>query len=155
MKQNFTIGIAFFLACCTTLSLLSAITLNSADKVIGKWLNEEQDGAVEIFKKGDSFYGKLIWLKKGPNTLDEKNPDASKQKLKLLGKEILQNFTYTADSKLWQNGTIYDPKSGKTYSCKMWLNDNGSLSIRGYIGFSFIGRTTVWTRPSSSHPVNL
>lgn len=155
MNQKATLVIALFFVLCASVSIASTYSFNTADVVIGKWLNEEQDGAVEVFKKGNAYYGKLIWLKKGPGTLDDKNPDVSKQKTKLLGKEILQNFTYTADSKQWQNGTIYDPKSGKTYSCKMWMNDNGSLSIRGYIGFSMIGRTTVWTRPTSNHPVNL
>lgn len=139
-------------------SLFMAATLNyalpakSADAIIGKWLNEEKDGAVNIYKKGNTYYGKLIWLQKGPNTLDEKNPDAAQKSRKLLGTEILQNFTYGGTE--WANGTIYDPKSGKTYSCKMWQNKDGSLSIRGYIGFSFIGRTTIWTRPPQNHPAN-
>jgi uncharacterized protein (DUF2147 family) len=45
----------------------------------------------------------------------------------------------------WEDGKIYDPKNGKTYSCKMTLEGN-ELKVRGYVGFSLLGRTTVWTR---------
>ncbi|OWY21014.1 DUF2147 domain-containing protein [Sphingobacteriales bacterium UPWRP_1] len=154
MKKQVLIAFALLL-----LSAFTAITVNqafpvaSADAIVGKWLNEEKDGAVEIFKKGNNFYGKLVWLQKGPNTVDEKNPDATKRNRKLLGTEILQNFAFSGSQ--WNDGTIYDPKSGKTYSCKMWLNNDGSLSIRGYIGISLIGRTTVWTRPDKGHPATL
>jgi uncharacterized protein (DUF2147 family) len=46
----------------------------------------------------------------------------------------------------WENGEIYDPKSGKTYSCVMKLESADKLSIRGYMGISLIGRSEVWTR---------
>ena len=46
----------------------------------------------------------------------------------------------------WAKGTIYDPEDGKTYKCKMTLTDPKTLGVRGYIGISLIGRTTVWTR---------
>jgi hypothetical protein len=49
------------------------------------------------------------------------------------------------NSTSWSQGKIYDPKNGKTYSCKMTLEGN-ELKVRGYVGFSLLGRTTVWTR---------
>jgi len=62
----------------------------------------------------------------------------------ILGLEILKDFVYE-DGK-WTDGKIYDPKSGKTYSCNMTLKSNGDLNIRGYIGISLIGRTDVWKK---------
>jgi uncharacterized protein (DUF2147 family) len=47
---------------------------------------------------------------------------------------------------MWKGGTIYDPDNGKLYKCKMTLTEPKRLEVRGYIGFSFIGRTVVWTR---------
>lgn len=61
-----------------------------------------------------------------------------------LGLELLKGFTYEGDN-LYDDGTIYDPKSGKTYSCKMTIEGN-SLKIRGYIGISLFGRTETWTK---------
>ena len=44
-------------------------------------------------------------------------------------------------------GKIYDPESGKTYSCKMWYDGGpGKLKVKGYVGISILGRTTLWTR---------
>jgi uncharacterized protein (DUF2147 family) len=41
----------------------------------------------------------------------------------------------------WEKGTIYDPENGKTYSCKIYLENKNTMKIRGYIGISLIGRT--------------
>jgi uncharacterized protein (DUF2147 family) len=47
---------------------------------------------------------------------------------------------------LWEEGNIYDPKNGNTYSSTMRLINGNSLEVRGYIGVSLIGRTDTWTR---------
>ncbi|MEO6849303.1 MAG: DUF2147 domain-containing protein, partial [Mucilaginibacter sp.] len=61
-----------------------------------------------------------------------------------LGLELLKDFTFDGDD-VYDDGTIYDPKNGKTYSCKMTLEGN-QLKIRGYIGISLFGRSEIWTR---------
>ena len=50
------------------------------------------------------------------------------------------------NGKTWEDGTILDPKSGKIYSCYITLEDNNTLKVRGYIGFSLLGRTQKWIR---------
>ncbi|WP_332911908.1 DUF2147 domain-containing protein [Algoriphagus boritolerans] len=37
-------------------------------------------------------------------------------------------------------------KNGKTYSCELKLKSDSVLEMRGYLGFSFVGRTVEWTR---------
>jgi uncharacterized protein (DUF2147 family) len=59
---------------------------------------------------------------------------------------LLKSFKFNAKNKSWENGEIYDPESGKTYSCNMKMETADKLNIRGYIGISLIGRTEVWTR---------
>lgn len=119
------------------------------DDIIGKWINPSGEGQIEIYKKGDRYFGKLAWIKepndeKGKPKLDIKNPIASLRTRPLLGLEILKDFTFDEDE--WSEGTIYDPKTGKTYSCKLTLKANGQLNIRGYIGISLIGRSESWKR---------
>jgi len=58
---------------------------------------------------------------------------------------IIRNLEYLNDNN-WSNGTIYDARSGKTYSLNATLKDKHTLFMRGYFGFSFIGKTTSWTR---------
>ena len=121
----------------------------AADKILGVWLNEEKDAKVEIYKTGDKYYGKIIWGKNifdaegKPSRTDLKNSDPKLRSRPLLNLVILSNFTY--DDGEWGGGKIYDPKSGKTYSCVMKFKGN-SLQIKGYIGITLFGRTTVWTR---------
>ena len=121
----------------------------NADKVLGVWLNAEKDAKVEIYKTGDKYFGKIVWGKniyepdgKTART-DIKNPDPKLRSRSLVNLVILTNFTY--DDGDWEGGKIYDPKSGKTYSCIMrFKGDN--LEIKGYVGITLLGRTTTWTR---------
>jgi uncharacterized protein (DUF2147 family) len=62
-----------------------------------------------------------------------------------MGMVLMKDFEYDAKN-VWDDGEIYDPKSGKTYSCKMTLTDPDHLEVRGYVGISLIGRTDKWTR---------
>lgn len=47
----------------------------------------------------------------------------------------------------WDGGRILDPENGKIYRVKLRLTDNGKkMKVRGYIGFSLLGRTQIWHR---------
>ncbi|WP_214225406.1 DUF2147 domain-containing protein [Pedobacter sp. B4-66] len=133
--------------------LLTAISFSgftqNKDAILGKWINSTGEAHVEITKKSDKYYGKIVWLKetkdnKGIVKADLKNPDANLKTRPILGLEILKDFVFTGSK--WTDGTIYDPKSGKTYSCNMTLKDSGLLNMRGYVGISLIGRSEVWKR---------
>jgi uncharacterized protein (DUF2147 family) len=121
------------------------------DVIVSKWLNASGEGQIMIFRKGEKYFGRLVWLKdlrdgQGQIKRDTKNPDPDLRKRPLLGIEILKDFDYL-DAGGWGNGTIYDPKTGKTYSCKMTIqNNNNQLSIRGYVGISLLGRTEIWKK---------
>jgi uncharacterized protein (DUF2147 family) len=52
----------------------------------------------------------------------------------------------TKDGEEWSGGTIMDPNNGKTYKCYLTLEEEDKLKVRGYIGFSLIGRTQYWYR---------
>jgi uncharacterized protein (DUF2147 family) len=61
-----------------------------------------------------------------------------------LGLVLLRDFKYKDDE--WVNGKIYNPEDGKEYKAYMKLKDNQTLFVRGYIGFSFIGKTETFHR---------
>jgi uncharacterized protein (DUF2147 family) len=51
------------------------------------------------------------------------------------------------DKNTWGHGEIIDPKTGTTYSCKIKLSDDGkTLTVRGYLGISLLGRSQTWIR---------
>jgi len=140
-----------FIFCMMAISLFFAVNAfaENPDAIVGDWYNEEGTSIIEIYKCGDKYCGKLSWLKnpkneEGKDKVDSKNTDESLRSRKLMGLQILSGFIHKSENK-WDSGKIYDPKNGKTYSCKMTL-DGDRLKVRGYIGFSLIGRTTVWSR---------
>lgn len=118
-----------------------------ADDILGIWYNQEKTAKVEIFKKGERYYGKVVWLSEplrdGKPKLDVENEDEELRTRPILGLQILNGFEFDEDE--WENGTIYDPKNGETYSCYI-TKDGDKLNVRGFIGFSFIGRTSIWTK---------
>ncbi|HTP04407.1 MAG TPA: DUF2147 domain-containing protein [Nitrospirota bacterium] len=128
-----------------------------SDDILGVWNNEEKDAKIEIYKCGVKYCGKIIWLKEpnypegskdgtpGAPRLDHHNPDPSLRKVLIIGLNIVHDFT-TTDGHIWFGGTIYDPKSGKTYRGKMTLVSPNQLSLRGYVGIPLFGRSTTWTK---------
>ena len=123
------------------------------DEVLGKWntIDDEtgrKKGIVEVYKKDNKLYGKILKLFRLPE--EDQNPKCDKcdeddpryNKL-VLGMVILKDLEWDGDE--WDDGTILDPKNGKVYSCKLWLED-GELQVRGYIGFSLLGRSQTWLR---------
>lgn len=112
------------------------------DDVLGIYWTPKKDGKVEIYKRDNKYYGKTIWGKKPRK--DVLNPDTNLRDRDLLGLEFLKDFTFDGDDE-WTGGTVYDPDSGNTYSCKMWLED-GNLKLKGYIGISLLGRSETLER---------
>lgn len=121
----------------------------SADDIVGVWLTENGKSKVEIYKKSDAkYYAKIIWLKDpkredGTVKLDDKNPNPKLRTKPIVGLEILSGLVFDDDE--WEDGEIYDPESGKVYSCYLEF-EGDKLKLRGYIGFSMIGRTSYWTK---------
>ena len=113
------------------------------ESVLGTWLVVKEDAKVTIYKCDDKFCGKITWLKT-PEDLDTKNPDPAKRSEKILGMNILWGFTFSRGQ--WVGGRIYDPDSGKTYRCKMWLKSDDKLNLKGYVGIPLFGRSEIWTR---------
>lgn len=127
---------------------LSSFAQN-ADAVLGIWESEHGSGRIQINKSGDTYSGKLIWLKEendssGKPLLDINNPSEAKRIRPVKGLEVLSGFNYNDGE--WDGGTVYDPKSGKKYNCKLSVSSDGQLEIRAFMGISLIGKTQVWSR---------
>ena len=141
--------------------LLAAVFFSSitfaqedADKIVGVWKNGEGTGMVKIYKNGDHYQGKIVWLKEpidpetGKPKLDKNHPVDSVRNRPVIGLINTWGFVYKGE-KTWEDGKIYDPKNGNTYSCTIKLKNENTLDVRGYIGISLIGRTDTWTRQVS------
>jgi len=126
-----------------------------ADKILGVWITASDSSSVEIIKHTNGKYiGHINWLmepldENGKPKVDKENPDPAKRNDQILGLKLLRSFEYNNGKDRWEDGTIYDPDNGKTYSCYMWFEDGNYdvLYLKGYVlGMKFLGRETVWNR---------
>ncbi len=112
----------------------------TSETYIGKW-QITGGSIIEIYNDGDFFYGKIHKRAKNPlsnfNGLDNNNPVKELQKRPLLGMNILNELKY--ENGELSGGTIYNADSGKTYTVKVWINneDINLCYIRAYKSFLF------------------
>ena len=123
------------------------------EAIIGVWKPGSGNGLVQIYKQGDSYFGKIVWLKEpndpatGKPRTDVKNNDDKLRNRPILGLINVRNLKFIKENS-WKEGNVYDPNTGNDYSCKVTLIDENTLELRGFIGISIIGRTDTWKRQS-------
>lgn len=135
---------SIFLAAFMSLLAINVLKAQvDESKILGEWTSPQKDSRVLIYKVKNIYYGKIVWGS-GSATKDEKNPNVSLRNRELIGLVILNDFRY--EDGIFSGGTIYDPREGKTYKCKMTLKSDNQLSIRGFVGISLFGRSEIWTK---------
>ena len=142
MKKNYLFVLAFL--------MLTPLFANDGDKLVGVWKPSDARSLIKIDKIGSKYYGRIVWLKEpkdenGEPRKDVNNPDESLRETPIKGYRVLKDFAYDTEEKLWTDGTIYDPKNGSTYNCKIELKDDNTIEVRGFIGAAVFGRTDTWT----------
>ncbi|HEY0794021.1 MAG TPA: DUF2147 domain-containing protein [Chthoniobacterales bacterium] len=140
--------VGFWLNCVFFAAHVAGADTDANASVTGRWQNA--DATLEVFAENGKLGARIVALREptapdGQAKTDIHNPDPSKHGQPIIGLVFMSGFTPTEPGK-WENGTIYDPKSGKTYSCVIERQGTDKLKVRGYVGVSLIGRTEVWTR---------
>ena len=153
-KKNFQITFSLFVIFA---AMIAANGL-SAQTVIGKWktIDDEtnrEKSIVEIYKGEDGkIYGKVVELFRLPDEdqdpkCDECDEDDPRYNQRVKGMVILEGLVADEDNaKKWEDGEILDPKNGNVYSCYIELVSDKKLKVRGFLGFSLLGRTQYWYR---------
>ena len=127
--------------------LTSSFQINEIE---GIWITQDDEtgkkkSEVLLYKNEGKLYGKILNLlleeDKGKLCVNCKGENKN---LPIQGMVIIKDLKII--DKSWEDGTILDPKSGKTYSCYVTFEDENTLKVRGYIGFSLLGRTQKWIR---------
>ena len=141
----------FFSAIALALFTFSYAGGSDEDKLVGVWQPSDGRSYIKIDKIGVKFFGRIVWLKEpddesGNPRVDSNNPDEALRSTPLKGYRILKDFIYNSDENIWEEGTIYDPKNGTTYNCKIELTEDNQIEVRGFVGAAVFGRTDVWTR---------
>jgi len=136
------------------LCLVAQLSHGQPQTVAGIWTTYDDDtgkadSQVEIWVDEGELKGKIIKLIEP----EDENPKCvdCEGKFKdqpIVGLEFIWGLTQ--DDGVWDDGNILDPSDGSVYSSKITLSEDGNtLDVRGYIGFAFAGRSTVWKRAAA------
>ena len=142
-----------FLVLVGLVCMILPVSLFAQKDIVGVWKTIDDDGVteksyVEIWKDGNVYKGKIIDIfnKEDRDNLctkcDEDDPRYNKP---VLGLQIIDKLKKVDDNE-WDDGEILDPNNGEVYDCKMYLDEKGNLVVRGYIGWSLIGRSQTWIK---------
>ncbi len=124
-----------------------------AQSPVGTWTTiddktKKPKSVVEIFEARDgTLSGRVVEIlhsDRGPNPVCDKCSGELKNK-PVKGMVILWGVRRKGN--VWEGGQILDPASGKVYSVKLTPVEGGrKLDVRGFMGFSLLGRTQTWMR---------
>lgn len=147
MFKHFIFASLFY--CLSTASLFAA----DIHSPVGHWKTiddktNKEKSLVEIYEDNGELKGKIIKLlhpdANDPDPKCHECPGEFKNK-PIVGLVFLWGLKKNGNE--YTDGHILDPKNGKIYKAKVSLNDDGKkLNVRGFIGFSLLGRTQVWLR---------
>lgn len=133
-----------------TALLVTFLAFNvSGQALLGTWKTiddktGEPKSHVEIYKKGGKYFGKIVKLLPAATTTICNDCPGDKNNKSLMNLDIVWDMKDYKD--YWSYGRIVDPADGKVYKCNISMDGNDKLKVRGYIGFSLIGRTQTWYR---------
>lgn len=131
------------------LFLLISSSISYAQEILGEWETyddetNEKKALIEIYQTNDTYFAKIVEsYVKGSSGRCEKCEGAKKDQ-PIKGLVIIENLQKDDDE--FNGGTILDPQNGKTYKCYLQLVETNKLKVRGYLGFSLLGRTQYWRR---------
>jgi uncharacterized protein (DUF2147 family) len=132
-----------------TLLALATPALADANGVVGRWKTvddktHQTESIMRVWQQDGRLYGAIEKLIGWPEDHICDRCSGEKKNQKMKGLVIFWDLT--SDGKVWDHGQIMDPKDGKVYRCKIELDSDGALKVRGYMGVAAFGRTQRWFR---------
>jgi len=135
----------------TTLILfMLLLTTPQTTTIEDTWITTDDETGLEksevvFYQKDNKLFGKIetLLLPEDQGKRCE-NCKGTLKNQSIAGMVIVNNLVKTEEG--WEEGTILDPKSGKEYDCYIEFIDENTLKVRGYLGFSLLGRTQIWKR---------
>ncbi len=125
-------NILLFLIFLFTINQLLLAQNKEADAIIGTWLMPDEEGLIEIFKDGEYYNGKIIWMKEkeedGSPLKDKENPEDSLQSRTVEGLQVMKGFKYSGNN-TWDGGTFYAARKGFTTEPDFELINQNQLNL--------------------------
>lgn len=141
---------SIFLTILLGILLSCKIFAQKADNLVGKWISDNKEAIMEIYKNEDGkFFGKILWLiddtdSSGNLVKDVRNMNTALHNRTLKGMVFLYGFEFKEGK--WLNGKVYNYKNGKEYNAIIWLEHTNILKLKGYNQYIWLGKTITWLR---------
>ncbi len=115
-------------------------TIFAQNQMVRNLLSEDKEGITEVYENNGKIYSKIVWLKESDSDkcvryTDNENPDTILRIRPLLNVVISKDFNYKNNK--GKRITFYELKSGKTYTCIMWLTYKNILKDRGCLSIFY------------------
>ncbi|MDE7149693.1 MAG: DUF2147 domain-containing protein [Bacteroidales bacterium] len=130
--------------------------LDEADRIVGVYyvIEDEtgEESKIKIARDEDgTYYAQVVWMKNpdmpdGSPKLDFNNPDPALRTVRADQIKMMTGLEYNPKKQEWEHGKVYNPINGKMYKGYMTFVNDTKLKVRGYLGFSMLGRTMYWTK---------
>jgi uncharacterized protein (DUF2147 family) len=118
--------------------------------LVGTWIDHTGRGAVEFTRCGPALCGRIVWMKDpadaaGKPLTDGNNPEPGKRRNPICGLQVIGDAKPQADGSFDQ-GWVYDPEDGKSYSVEVRQVSPNIATVRGYLGLKMLGEQFTWKR---------
>lgn len=130
--------------------MLFAVTGFAQSSPFGIWKSVDDESGeaksyIELYEAEGLMYGKIKKLLQAEQDATCDACKGNKKGKPLLGMEVVTALT--KNGKEWEGGKIMDPETGKTYKCKIWVDESNPdrLNVRG-IHWTGIYRTQQWVK---------
>jgi len=136
------------LGTATALALIAASAwATPAGTPLGTWLTQDGHGVIAIIPCGDALCGKIAGIDREAAAPMPTDVHGRPQ----CGLTIITGEKPDADG-TWL-GEITDPRDGSSYRAKLWVDADGNLRLRAFLGIPALGSTQIW-RPFTGHLTN-
>jgi uncharacterized protein (DUF2147 family) len=152
MSHSFLLSFFGLLLITANAGKTSNVSLAAEEQICGKWQNQDKNLIVQVYKENSQFKAKIVWFNNGEGEnamqtcVDKHNPDPALRSRRLLGMNVLEKLVYKPETNSWEDGMIYDAQAGKHWNSSAYINKDGSLKVKGYWHFKFIGKTMTFNR---------
>ena len=116
--------------------LVAGVPAWAQTDILGKFQYKDER-RFEYFIKDGKLFNRITYLKDnadadGQPLLDTKNPDPKLRNRPRVGIISAQNLVYKGHN-TWENGTAYDPTSGRSYRVRLRLTDPNTIEFTAYV----------------------
>ena len=130
-------------------SLMIMCFTSQGQSILGEWetfddKTKEKKAVVLIYEDNKQYFAKIVESYTSEDGAICESCKGKKKGEPIMGLVIIENISKKGDE--YRGGTILDPENGKVYKCYLELVEKNKLKVRGFLGFSLLGRTQYWMR---------